>query len=78
MGVPLYQYLRGKESLVLPVPFVNVINGGAHANNSIDIQEYMIVPIGLKSFSEAVRCSSEIFQNLIPIEFSQNLHQYVV
>ena len=60
----LYQYLKGSEELFLPVPMVNVINGGAHANNSLDIQEFMVVPHGASSFSEAVRMSAEIFHVL--------------
>ena len=65
MGVPLYQYLKGNDPLVLPVPYVNVVNGGAHANNDIDIQEVMIVPSGMSSFSQAMQCASEIFHQLI-------------
>ena len=60
----LYQYLKASEELYLPVPMVNVINGGAHANNSLDIQEFMIVPHGASNFSEAVRMSAEIFHAL--------------
>jgi len=63
-GLPLYRYLGGAGSMQLPVPMMNVINGGAHANNSLDIQEFMIVPIGVESFSEALRCGAEIFQTL--------------
>jgi enolase len=63
-GLPLYRYLGGAAGMQLPVPMMNVINGGAHANNSLDIQEFMIVPIGVESFSEAVRCGAEIFQTL--------------
>jgi enolase len=63
-GLPLYRYLGGAGRLVLPVPMMNVINGGAHANNSLDLQEFMIIPVGAKSFREAMRCGAEIFQTL--------------
>ncbi|MEK9963765.1 MAG: phosphopyruvate hydratase [Betaproteobacteria bacterium] len=64
LNIPLYRYLGGSGRMELPVPMMNVVNGGAHANNSLDIQEFMIVPHGLDSFSEAVRCGAEIFQTL--------------
>ena len=63
-GKELYQYLGGESANVLPVPLVNVINGGAHANNSLDIQEFMIVPHGAPTFSEAMRMSAEVFHAL--------------
>jgi len=63
-GLPLYQYLGGVNSKVLPFPMFNVINGGKHADNNVDIQEFMIVPAGLGSFSESLRAGSEIFQAL--------------
>lgn len=63
-GLPLYRYLGGASGMQLPVPMMNVINGGVHANNNLDIQEFMIVPVGVESFSEAVRCGAEIFQTL--------------
>jgi len=63
-GKELYSYLGGEAAKRLPVPLVNVINGGAHANNSLDIQEFMLVPAGAKSFSEAMRMSAEIFHAL--------------
>jgi enolase len=63
-GLPLYRYLGGAAGMQLPVPMMNVINGGAHANNNLDIQEFMIVPVGVESFSEALRCGAEIFQTL--------------
>jgi enolase len=64
LNIPLYRYLGGSGRMELPVPMMNVVNGGAHANNSLDIQEFMIVPHGLDTFSEAVRCGAEIFQTL--------------
>ena len=61
---PLYRYLGGPNAKVLPVPMMNILNGGAHAANNVDIQEFMIVPVGAKSFSEAVRMGSEIYHTL--------------
>jgi enolase len=63
-GLPLYRYFGGAGPMRMPVPMMNVINGGAHANNSLDMQELMIVPIGQNSFREALRCGAEIFQKL--------------
>ena len=63
-GLPLYRYIGGSGPMSLPVPMMNVINGGAHANNSLDIQEFMIMPVGAKSFREALRCGAEVFHNL--------------
>lgn len=62
--LPLYRYLGGPNAKVLPVPFMNVINGGKHADNSLDIQEFMIVPAGAPSFAEALRYGAEVFHNL--------------
>jgi len=63
-GLPLYRYVGGVGSHVLPVPMMNIINGGEHADNPIDFQEFMIVPVGAESILEAVRCGSEIFHTL--------------
>ena len=63
-GLPLYRYLGGAGRMQLPVPMMNVINGGAHANNSLDLQEFMIIPVGLPTFREALRCGTEIFHTL--------------
>ncbi|MBV1776300.1 phosphopyruvate hydratase [Burkholderiaceae bacterium DAT-1] len=63
-GLPLYRYIGGAGPMSLPVPMMNVINGGAHANNSLDIQEFMVMPVGAKSFREALRCGAEIFHAL--------------
>ncbi len=63
-GLPLYRYLGGAGQKVMPVPMMNVINGGAHANNSLDIQECMIMPVGATSFREALRCGAEVFHHL--------------
>ena len=63
-GLPLYRYFGGSSPMVMPVPMMNVINGGEHANNSLDIQECMIMPVSMTSFREALRCGAEIFQHL--------------
>lgn len=61
---PLYRYLAGDNELVMPVPMMNIINGGAHADNSVDLQEFMILPVGASRFSEALRCGVEVFHAL--------------
>ncbi|MBI5861127.1 MAG: phosphopyruvate hydratase [Rhodocyclales bacterium] len=63
-GLPLYRYFGGSGPMQMPVPMMNVINGGAHANNNLDIQEFMIVPVGAQSFREALRCGAEVFHHL--------------
>jgi enolase len=63
-GVPLYRWLGGDEARLLPVPMLNVVNGGAHAQNSLDLQEFMVVPAGASSFSEALRIGAETFHRL--------------
>jgi enolase len=63
-GVSLFRYLGGEEACVLPVPMMNVINGGAHADNSIDLQEFMVVPAGAPSFAEALRIGTEVYHSL--------------
>ncbi|MGV0998626.1 MAG: phosphopyruvate hydratase [Fluviibacter sp.] len=63
-GLPLYRYFGGSAPMSLPVPMMNIINGGEHANNSLDIQEFMIMPVGVTSFREALRCGAEIFHAL--------------
>jgi enolase len=64
LGVPLYRYLGGVDAHVLPVPMFNILNGGKHAENSTDIQEFMLVPAGMPSFREAVRCGAEVYAAL--------------
>ncbi|GIR89952.1 MAG: hypothetical protein CM15mP88_3210 [Pseudomonadota bacterium] len=71
-GFVLYSYLGGVGSTRLPVPMMNILNGGEHADNSVDIQEFMIMPIGLPNFREALRCGSEIFQALKKILLAKN------
>src|SRR6266481_7953712 len=63
-GLPLYRYFGGSGGMQMPVPMMNVINGGAHANNNLDIQEFMIVPVSAASFREALRCGAEVFHAL--------------
>jgi enolase len=63
-GLPLHRYLGGAGAMAMPVPMMNVINGGAHADNSLDLQEFMIVPVGFPSFREALRCGAEVFHAL--------------
>ena len=67
LGMPLYEYLGGPNSHVLPTPMMNVINGGKHANNNVDFQEFMIMPVGAKSIHEAIRMGAETFHNLAAI-----------
>ena len=64
VGLPLYLYLGGVAAKELPVPMMNILNGGEHADNNVDIQEFMIMPVGAKSFSEALRMNAEIYHNL--------------
>ncbi|WP_118857107.1 phosphopyruvate hydratase [Sphingomonas mesophila] len=63
-GLPLYRYVGGVGANLLPVPMMNILNGGAHADNGIDFQEFMVMPVGASSFSEALRCGTEIFHAL--------------
>ncbi len=64
LKLPLYKYIGGVNAKVMPVPMMNIINGGAHADNNVDIQEFLIMPVGADSFSEAVRMGAEVFHNL--------------
>jgi enolase len=72
-GLPLYRYFGGSGGMQLPVPMMNIINGGAHANNSLDIQEFMVMPVGAQSFREALRCGAEIFHELKKILGAQGM-----
>ncbi len=72
-GLPLYQYLGGSEATLLPVPMMNIINGGVHADNNVDLQEFMIMPFGAPKFSEALRMGAEIFHHLKKILHSKKL-----
>jgi enolase len=72
-GLPLYRYFGGSGAMHMPVPMMNVINGGAHANNRLDFQEFMIVPVGAQTFREALRCGAEVFQRLKTIIDSRGM-----
>ncbi len=63
-GLPLFRYLGGVGARMLPVPMMNILNGGTHADNDVDVQEFMIVPLGFERFSDAIRCGCEVFHNL--------------
>jgi len=76
-GMPLYRHLGGPGDLTLPVPMMNIINGGAHADNSVDIQEFMILPIGAPSFSEALRYGAEVFHTLKKVLHAKGLNTAV-
>lgn len=64
LNIPLYRYLGGANALTLPVPMLNIINGGSHADNTVDFQEYMIMPLGFENFSESLRASAEVYHHL--------------
>ena len=64
LGMPLYRYLGGANAMVIPTPMLNIINGGSHADNSVDFQEYMIVPVGFDDFAESLRASAEVYHTL--------------
>lgn len=73
VGLPLYQYVGGINAKQLPVPMMNIINGGEHADNSVDVQEFMILPVGAKSFKEALRMGAEVFHALKKVLAERNL-----
>jgi len=64
LNIPLYRYLGGANAMVMPTPMLNIINGGSHADNSVDFQEYMIMPVGFEDFTESLRVSSEVYHHL--------------
>ena len=72
-GLPLYRYLGGANAHVLPVPMMNIINGGAHADNNVDMQEFMILPVGAQNFAEALRMGAEVFHNLKKVLHDKHL-----
>jgi enolase len=72
-GLPLYRYLGGADAATLPMPMLNIINGGAHATNNLDIQEFMIMPVGGPTFAEALRLAAEVFQTLKKVLASRGL-----
>ena len=75
--LPLYRYLGGQDATIMPVPMMNIINGGAHADNNIDFQEFMIVPVGAPNFTEAVRYGAEVFHHLSKLLKKLSLHTAV-
>ncbi|WP_139994016.1 phosphopyruvate hydratase [Paenibacillus paridis] len=77
LDVPLYTYLGGFNAKVLPVPMMNIINGGEHADNNIDVQEFMVLPVGAESFKEALRIGAEIFHNLKAVLHDKHLNTAV-
>lgn len=77
LKLPLYKYLGGINAKTLPVPMMNIINGGRHADNTVDFQEFMIIPAGAKSFSEALRCGAEIFHALRSVLYKLNYNTNV-
>ena len=77
VGMPLFQYLGGVNGKVLPVPMMNILNGGSHADNSVDIQEFMVMPVGADSFREALRMGAETFHNLKKILKEKGLNTNV-
>jgi enolase len=77
LDVPLYRYLGGANAKVLPVPMMNILNGGAHADNNVDIQEFMIMPVGADSFSEALRMGAEVFHHLKKVLMQRGLNTAV-
>ena len=76
-GLPLYRYLGGNDATTMPVPMMNIINGGSHADNSVDLQEFMIQPVGAKNISEAIRCGAEIFHALNKVLHDRGLNTAV-
>jgi enolase len=72
-GLPLHRYLGGAGAMAMPVPMMNVVNGGVHADNGLDMQEFMLLPLGMTSFREALRCGAEIFQTLKKILHDRGL-----
>lgn len=75
--LPLYRYLGGSNARLLPAPMMNILNGGEHADNSVDIQEFMVMPLGFDNFSDALRCGCEIFHNLKKVLSEKNLNTAV-
>jgi enolase len=72
-GLPLFRYLGGVGARILPAPMMNIVNGGSHADNNVDVQEFMVMPLGFTSFSDAIRCGCEVFHNLKKVLQSKKL-----
>ena len=77
LQIPLYQYLGGFNSKTLPVPMMNIVNGGEHADNNVDIQEFMIMPVGAPNFREALRMGAQIFHSLKSVLSAKGLNTAV-
>src|SRR5207244_4031187 len=77
VGLPLYRYLGGTNAKVLPVPMMNVLNGGKHADSIVDFQEFMIMPVGASSFREGLRMGAEVFHNLKKVLHDRHLNTAV-
>ena len=77
LGLPIFQYIGGINGKVLPVPMMNILNGGKHADNNVDIQEFMIMPVGAQSFREALRMCAEVFHNLRAVLKSKGMNTAV-
>jgi len=76
-GLPLYRYLGGSNARLLPAPMMNIVNGGQHADNSVDVQEFMIFPLGFERFSDALRCGTEVFHHLKKVLHDKKLNTAV-
>jgi len=77
MGLPLYRYVGGSNAHILPVPMMNILNGGSHADNNVDLQEFMVMPVGFDTFSDALRAGIEIFHNLKKVLGAKGLNTAV-
>ena len=77
LGMPLWRYIGGVNGFQLPVPMMNILNGGAHADNNVDIQEFMVMPVGAKSFREGLRMGAEVFHNLKKVLAARGLNTAV-
>src|SRR5205823_7964412 len=77
VGLPLYRYLGGVNAHTLPVPMMNIINGGQHADNNVDMQEFMILPVGATTFSDGLRMGVEVFHNLKKVLHDKHLNTAV-
>ncbi|MBN2577520.1 MAG: phosphopyruvate hydratase [Pirellulales bacterium] len=73
VGLPLFRYLGGVGARVVPAPMMNILNGGQHADNQVDVQEFMVMPLGVESFAEAIRCGCEVFHNLKKVLHAKKL-----
>ncbi len=77
LGLPLFRYIGGSNARLLPAPMMNILNGGSHADNSVDIQEFMVMPLGFDNFSDALRCGTEIFHHLKKVLSDKGLNTAV-